>query len=348
MINFIITFLVLVLMLGVIILIHEFGHFIMAKKNGVYVDEFAIGMGPKLWSRKSKKDETTYSIRAFPIGGYVSMANEEDPQMKIKKEEVLENKNFIQIFSVLIMGILLNFLLTIFLLFINGLFYGSPITKPIVGEVEGGSAINIAGIQTGDIIKSINGVKTSSWDDVLLEISVKEEKEEYTFVVERSGNISKFIVIPQIKEIEGELQKVFGFAISYPKTYGFVNALKYSVGGFWDMLKSIVSILKNLFVGTISIDNLSGPIGIYTVIDEIKWAGLENLIYLTAYLSINIGVINLLPIPVFDGGRILLLIIQKITKKKNKKLEGILNTVGFFLLVALFVYITFNDIFKLF
>ena len=154
-------------------------------------------------------------------------------------------------------------------------------------------------------------------------------------------------VVPKIKKVDGEEQKVFGFAISYTKTHGFVNALKYSVTGFWDMIKSIVNILKYLFVGSISVNNLSGPVGIYTVIDQIKESGLEHLIYLTAYLSVNIGVVNLLPIPVFDGGRVLLLIFEKITKRKNQKLESILNIVGFSMLVLLMVYVTFNDIFKL-
>lgn len=346
--NFVITFLVLILILGTIILIHELGHFISAEKAGVYVEEFAIGMGPKLWSSKSKKGETTYSIRLFPIGGYVSMANEEVPDSNIKKHQILENKTLFQKVTVLVMGILFNFVLTIFLLFINGLIYGSPNTKPIVGEVAKDSAVYNAGIKAGDLIKSVNGKTTETWDDVLLEISVKENsKESYKFVIERNDKTYNYNIIPDIKEEEGEKQKVFGFSISYTKTHGFVNALKYSVTGFWDMIKSIVNILKYLFVGSISVNNLSGPVGIYTVIDQIKESGFEHLIYLTAYLSVNIGVVNLLPIPVFDGGRILLIIFEKITKKKNKKLEGILNTVGFAMLVLLMIYVTFNDIFKL-
>ncbi len=345
--NFIITFLVLILILGTIILIHELGHFIAAKKSGVYVEEFAIGMGPKIWSSKKKKNETTFSLRIFPIGGFVAMANEENPEMKIRKDQVLENKTFIQRFLVLIMGILFNFVLTIVLLFLNGLIYGSPVQTPVVGEVAKESAIYEAGIKSGDIIKSVNGQKTETWDDVLLEISVKKAKENYEFIVERNNKSYTYKVTPQIKKVDGEEQRVFGFSISYSKNYGFVNALKYSVNGFWDMLKSITNILKDLFVGSISVNNLSGPVGIYTVIDQIKETGLENIIYLTAYLSINIGVINLLPIPIFDGGRILLLIFEKITKRKNKKLENILNVIGFFLLILLIIYVTFNDIFKL-
>lgn len=346
--NFVITLLVLVLILGTIILIHELGHFIAAKKSGVYVEEFSIGMGPKLWNSKIKKGKTTWSIRLLPIGGYVSMANEEAPDLDIKKDQILENKTLFQKIAVLIMGILFNFVLAIFLLFINGLIYGSPNTKPIVGEVAKDSAVYNIGIKSGDLIKSVNGKETDTWDDVLLEISVKEnEKETYEFVIERNNQIYKYSVKPDIKEEDGEKQKVFGFSISYTKTHGFVNALKYSIVGFWDMIKSIANILKYLFVGSISVNNLSGPVGIYTVIDQIKASGLEHLIYLTAYLSVNIGVVNLLPIPVFDGGRILLIIFEKITKKKNKKLEGILNTIGFAMLVLLMIYVTFNDIFKL-
>lgn len=345
--NFIITLLILILILGVIIFIHEFGHFIAAKKCGVYVDEFALGMGPKIWESKRKKGETKYSLRLFPVGGFVAMANEENPAQKLRKDQVLENKSFIQRLLVLMMGILFNFVLTIVLLFINGLIYGSPETKPVLGEILANSPAENYGLMEGDIILEVNGIKTKTWDDVLLEISIKESTESYDFVLNRNGSVVEKTVIPN-KVLDGETEKnSFGFGIGQSKTYGFVNALKYSVNGFAGMFRSLFVVLANLFTGKVAVNNLSGPVGIFTVVDQVKASGLESIIYLIAYLSVNVGIINLVPVPVFDGGRILLLIIESITKKKYPKLESILNTIGFFLLIALMVYVTFNDILKL-
>ena len=185
--NFIVTLLILILILGIIITIHEFGHFISAKKSGVYVEEFAIGMGPAIWKSKKDKGGTTYTLRAFPIGGYVAMANEEQEGKKLRKDQVLENKSFLTRLLVLLMGIIFNFILCIVALFINGIIYGSPDNTPVVGDiVESGAAYN-AGLKKGDVIKKINDVKTNTWDDVLLEIAVKKQLDEYEFIIERDG-----------------------------------------------------------------------------------------------------------------------------------------------------------------
>ena len=347
--NFIITLLILILILGLIITIHEFGHFISAKKSGVYVEEFAIGMGPAIWKSKKDKGGTTYTLRAFPIGGYVAMANEMEKDKKLRKDQVLENKSFLTRLLVLLMGIIFNFILCIVFLFINGVIYGSPNNTPVIGEViEDGAAYN-AGLKTGDVIKRINDVKTNTWDDVLLEIAVKKQLDEYEFTIERDGKDYAIFVTPnKIENEEGKIVNSYGIGVSTSKKYGFVNALKYSITGFLDMFRSISLVLKNLFTGGVSIKNLSGPVGIFTVIDQVKSTGFENIIYLVAYLSVNVGVVNLLPIPVFDGGRVLLLIIEAITKKKYPKLESILNYVGFGLMILLMLIVTFNDILKLF
>ncbi len=347
--NFIVTLIILIFVLGIIIFIHEFGHFLAAKKVGVYVDEFSIGMGPKIWESKRKKGKTKYSLRLLPIGGFVAMANTESESSSVKKEEILENKSFIKRFLVLVMGIIFNFVLTILLLFINGAIYGSPDTKASVGEVTQNSAAYNSGLMKNDVITSVNGVSTSSWDDVLLEITVKEALESYTFVVDRNGEEKEIVIIPlEEKDEDGKERKVFGFAVGTHKNYGLSEAVKYAFRDFSNMFKSLFRILGNLFTGKIAVDNLSGPIGIYTVIDQIKSKGLENIIYLIAYLSINVGIINLIPIPVFDGGRILLLIIEKIINKRiPEKVESIINTAGVFLLIALMLYVTLNDILKL-
>ena len=145
--NALITILILAIILCVIISFHEFGHFIAAKKSGVYVDEFSIGMGPTIFKHKPKNSETTYSIRALPIGGFVSMAEKADPDnKKLKKNQILENKDFIHCFWVFINGIVFNFILAVILFFISGLIYGRPISEPIVDKVIEGYTAQAAGL----------------------------------------------------------------------------------------------------------------------------------------------------------------------------------------------------------
>ena len=351
--NVIITILILCIILGLIISIHEFGHFIAAKKSGVYVDEFSIGMGPVILKHKSKKSETTYSLRAFPIGGFVSMAEKADPSnKKIKKEQILENKSFFHNFWVFINGIVFNFLLAIFLFFISGLLYGRPISQAIVHSVSEDGAAQKVGIETGDQIIKINGTDINSLDDFLLEAAAKKLEESYIFTVKKAdGSIVDYDIYPDVKYNEKgkEESRIYGIMFS-GSTYkkGFGQAVIYGFTGFYDNFITIFKILGSLFSGKVSVDSLSGPVGIYSLVDSVKSQGLETLIYLTAYLSINVGIINLIPIPVFDGGRVLILVIEKIIRKKtNEKLENILNLVGFGLMILLMLYVTFNDIIRL-
>lgn len=349
--NFIITLLILILILGLIIAIHEFGHFIAAKKSGVYVDEFSLGMGPALLQYKPKKSETTYSLRAFPIGGFVAMAEKEDPKnKKIKKDRVLENKSFLKKFIVLINGIFFNCLLAIVLFFISGLIFGRPVQEPVIKAVSENTAAYNAGLEPGDRIIKVNNTDVETWDDFVLEVSAKKLKDSYEFVVLKSnGSTKTYNIVPEVKKINGEETRVFGIQIEgATHKKGFVNAVKYAFGGFWENTVTIFRIIGSLFTGEVSVNTLSGPVGIFSLIDSVRSQGLEVLLYLTAYLSINVAVINLVPIPVFDGGRIFLLIIEKITKKKcNENVEYIINLIGFGLMIILMLYVTYNDIFRL-
>ena len=157
-------------------------------------------------------------------------------------------------------------------------------------------------------------------------------------------------VVPEVtKNEKGEEQRVFGImfdGITYKK--GFKNAISYAFSGTYENSKTIFRILGSLFTGKVSVKNLSGPVGIYSVVDQVKSQGLLRLLYLTAYLSINVGIVNLIPIPVFDGGRIFILFIEKIIRRKTgEKLELALNYIGFALMILLMIYVTFNDITRL-
>ena len=348
--NFIITLLILIIILSIIIVVHEFGHFIAAKRSGVYIDEFSLGMGPQVLKYKPKKSETTYSLRAFPIGGFVSMAEKEDSELKIKKERVLENKSFIRQFIVFLNGILFNFILAIIVFFISGLLYGRPISEPVIQNVIEGKPAYDSGLEEGDRILELNGTEINTWDDFVLEASAKKLKDKYVFKIKKKdGSIKEYTLNPEIETIEGQEVRVFGIQ-STGTTYkkGFINAVIYGFEGFYTNFVTILKILGSLFTGEVPVNSLSGPVGIYSIIDVAKSQGFEMILYLIAYLSINVGIINLIPIPVFDGGRVLLLIIEKITKNESsEKTEQLVNYIGFGLMILLMIYVTFNDIIKL-
>ena len=199
-----ITIIVLIIMLGRLIFVHEFGHFIMAKRNGVYVYEFALGMGPQIikFKRKNKKDPTVYSIRLLPIGGFCSMAGEVEyvEDKKVKKNEYMCNKTPWQKFQILVAGVTMNFITAIVLLFIQSLIYGSVNQKSYIGEVQKGYPISEAGIVVGDRILSINGRKTNNWDQITIALSLKTDSNVYTFEIEKQdGSIEKYDIVPKIK-----------------------------------------------------------------------------------------------------------------------------------------------------
>ena len=348
--NFIITLIILIIMLSLIVFVHEFGHFIAAKKNKVHVHEFSVGMGPKIFQFKRKNDETVYSLRALPLGGYNAIASTTEGRTKgVKKDQILENKSYFSRFTILIMGIIFNFILAIVLNFISALVYGSPVNKPYIGYVEESSAAYTSGIQKGDLLVSIDGKKINTFDDLILETRYGKVKEEYTLVIERNNKELTFLVKPRMeKDEEGNEYPVFGLASDNRREKGFLSAVKYTFTETYYSSTSLFKVLKKLFTGSIKVNSLSGPVGIYGVIDNIKSNGLESIIYLTAYLSINVAIINLIPIPVFDGGRILLLLIERIKGKRiNEKIEVVLNTIGTFILIALMIYVTIKDILRI-
>ena len=346
-----INLLLLIFILGIIILVHEFGHFIWAKKFGVHIYEFSLGMGPIIHTHKGK-DKIDYNIRAFPIGGFVSMAGEVyEDNTEIKKEKFMCNKPWYQRLIVLVAGVVNNFILALVLLFAIALFWGSTTTKPIVGAILDDSAVQKAGIEIGDEITSINGIKSSSWDKLQIALYRKNKNEAFEFEVKKaSGETKKYQVIPEkVKNKDGTETNKFGFGIDSTKHYGFISSLKYAFLKFGSIMNSMSLTITSLFTGKISLNALSGPVGIYQVVGDSVSAGISQIIYIIAFLSINVGFINILPFPAFDGGRVLFLIIEKIKRSPiNSKIENAFHVVGFILLMVLMIYITFQDILKLF
>lgn len=344
------TIIYFILILGIVVLIHEFGHFIFAKKAGIYVYEFSIGMGPQLFKFHRKNDETEYSIRLLPIGGYVQMAGEdmEEEESDIPKEKQMTNKKWYQRFLTIIAGILFNFLLAIVIFFIVGLVNGVPTDTTTVAEVTKDSAVLEAGLQSGDVIKEINGKTILSSDHLMLLVQVNG-KETMDVVVDRDGKEVALEITPKKVEVDDQVTYQYGFSLNNTVVHNFFAAVKYGFTKMFSLLHQMILIIGYLIIGKLSLSSLAGPVGIYTVVEQSAEAGLMSLVYLVGFLSLNVGFINLLPIPAFDGGRILFLIIEKIKGSRvNPKVENTIHALGFIFLMILMVLITYNDIMRLF
>lgn len=355
-----IAFILLIVILGILIFVHELGHFLTAKNRGAYVYEFSLGMGPKIWSFKRKKetkDPTEYSLRLFPIGGFCAIAGEVDESdnsnegPKLKKSDYMCNKKIWERCLILIAGVTMNFVTGILILFVSALIWGSTEQSSIVGVAPAEYPINQAGIEVGDKVLEINGHKVKTWDEITLVLALKNENPEYIFKIKKAdGKIKEYSVSP-IEETDekGNTTKVFGIGQSPKKLKGFLPSLKYAFVKSGSILSSMLMIISSMVTGQLSIGALSGPIGVYSIVGEAAKTSAESVLYLMAYLSLNLGFINIIPFPAFDGGRVLFLIIEAIRKKKmNPKIENAINSIGFALLMLLTLVITVKDIINLF
>ena len=349
--GFLIDLILFILILGSIVFVHEFGHFMMAKLTGVYVYEFAIGMGPKLWSKKGK--ETEYTLRAIPIGGFCMMAGEDledDDLKKVPKNKRLQSKKPWQRFLIMFFGAGNNFIFAILLLFAIGLIWGGSSMEPVVTSVLKNSAAANSGIEAGDRILEINGHSISTTDDISLYLAVADPEEASDIKVEKENDsVKTYSVQPKKKKVDGQITYQYGIGMQQEVEYGFLAAIQFTYKKTISIFKQMGVTVGYLFTGGISISQLSGPVGIFSIVGDQSSAGIMNIIYLVAFLSINVGFINLLPIPAFDGGHILFIIIEKIKGSPvNPETENKIHTIGLFLLMLLMVVITFNDILRLF
>lgn len=339
------TLIYFIIILSITIFVHELGHFIFAKKAGIYVYEFCIGMGPRIFKFKRKNDETEYGIRLFPIGGFCSMAGEsvEDDE-DVPKNKYLQNKTWMQRFLTIVAGVMFNFIFALIILIIIGFINGNPNNKPIISQVPIDSPSYEAGLMTGDVIKTLNGTKINTIDRLMIEYQMNYG-ETLELEVLRDGKLEKINIVPTEKD--GVYS--YGFSLDSTIKYGFFEGIKYGFSKFFSLIEQMFLVITYLITGKLSLSNLSGPVGIYNIVGESAKAGLINLIYLTGYLSINVGFINLLPIPAFDGGRILFLVIEKIRRKPIKpEIENTIHGVGLVMLMILMIVITYNDIIRFF
>ncbi len=343
------TLLIFILVLGTIIFVHEFGHFIFAKLMDVYVYEFSLGMGPKLFSFKGK--ETEYCLRAIPIGGFCSMAGEEidEDKIKVPKQRRLQAKKPWQRFLIMFFGPGFNFIFAILVFFFIALFTGSPNYQPVISGVDKNYPAYKVGIRKNDRVIKIDNKKVTTIDDLSLYLTISKHKNTKIEVKKQDGIIKKYVVTPVKKKVKGNTTYVYGISLNAKKNYGFINAAKYSFIKTKSLFKQMWITVVSLFTGGVKVNQLAGPVGIYSVVGQQSKAGFTSILLLMAFLSINVGFINLIPLPAFDGGHILFIIIEKIKGSPvSPKVENMIHTVGLFLLMLLMVYITFNDILKLF
>ena len=343
--SFLITLICFIFILGITVTIHEFGHFLFAKKAGIYVYEFSIGMGPRLKKFNRKNDETEYSIRLLPIGGYVQMAGEEvEADENIPKNKRLQSKTWLQRFMTMVAGVMFNFLLAIVVLSIIALIKGVTLNATYISES------NVPGVEVGDKIVNVNGHFVNNYDKLALELTVAGKKDFNIKVKHKDGSYDTVKIHPKAVYEKKELKGYeYGFNITGTHKHSLLSSIQYAFVKFFNTVEQMFFTIWYLITGKISLKMLSGPVGIFSIVGQAASTGIMTLLSLLALISINVGFINLLPIPAFDGGHILFLIIEKIKGSPvNPKIENTVHTIFFVLLMILMLYITFNDVLKLF
>lgn len=343
------TFIYFILMLSAIILIHEFGHFLMAKLFHVYVYEFALGMGPQILKWKGK--ETVYSIRLFPIGGFVSLAGDEQEESVegIPEERLMSKIAQWKKLCVFFAGPVMNFIMAwvVFVGIYMHIGYVVDPPLPIVNGVVENSVAEQAGFHFGDEITKITfsdgtSVEPKSFYDILEFMQLYHD--EMTYTILRGEETLELTVVPEFNEEENR----YMIGVLLPETHArqltFFEMIEEGNRYFWDATDMMIKTLQRLVRG-IGVDSLSGPVGIYTMTEQQVAYGIESFMALVGMLSLNVGFMNLIPIPMFDGGRILITFVEMVTRKKlPEKVEYALMMGSLVLLFGLFIFVTLNDI----
>ena len=364
----VVSIIVFILMIGLIIFIHEFGHFLLARRNGVAVTEFAIGMGPNIvsWERKG----TRFCLKWIPFGGYCMMLggdtfvaeeniNGEDTDL-LSDEHAFPNKSVLQRISIVLAGPVFNFLLALVLSVLLVALIGT--TKTEIGAVTEGYPAEEAGILKGDVITKVNNKRVRLFKDLSLYIAL-HEGEALTLEYERDGVKGTTVLTPKYSE---EDKRYYIGVAAAPRTQD-LSAIEVLQYGFYEFSYNTGAVIKSLgllFTGKAGLNDLSGPVGMAGMVNDIVnevsedtrdegflttayWV-LINLISLASLISANLGIVNLLPIPAVDGGRLLFLIIEGFRGKPlPKKAEGVITVVGFAFVFLLMIVVLFNDVRKL-
>jgi regulator of sigma E protease len=416
------TVIAFVIIFGALVFFHELGHLIFAKRAGILCREFAIGFGPKVFS--FKKNETVYTIRLLPLGGFVRMAGEDPEMIEVKPGQVVglefapdgkvnkviinhkdqypdakiievenadlehgmyitgyedENNERLQRFELsepaffvmdqqeiqiapyhrqfasktlgqramaIFAGPLMNFVLAFVIFVFIGMLQGYPVDKPIIGELTKDGAALEAGLKENDKVLSIDDQPVSTWTEVV-EIIRDNPDQELLFQVNRNGEVLEIPVTPKPKEVQGETIGLIG--VYGPMEKSLFGAFKQGAYETYYWTKEIIVGLGHLLTGQFSLDMLSGPVGIAVSTHKVAESGVYYLMKWGAILSINLGIVNLLPIPALDGGRLMFFAVEALRGKPvDRQKEGLVHFIGFALLMLLMLVVTWNDIQKFF
>lgn len=332
------TIFVAIIVFGLLVLIHELGHFTIAKLVDIKVHEFAIGMGPKLI--QLEKGETLYSIRALPLGGYVRMEGEDEQSDDLRS---FNNKSVFARIAVIFAGPLMNFILAASLFSIIFYYIGVPTTK--ISQVIAGSPAYEAGIQDGDIIHSINGEEMDSWQKIIETIGGSGENQINITVIRNKDRISK-----NVRTVIDRETNRTSIGIITTMKRSLPLAIKNGLLIMRDISRDIIFFLKGLVTRESNVaGEVMGPIGIIGLVGEVAKTGWIDVVNLTAVLSVNLGLMNLLPIPALDGSRIMFLIAEILRGKPlDPDKEGIIHLIGFGILITLMIIVTYKDILSFF
>jgi len=340
------TIVIALIIIAILILAHEWGHFTAARRIGIPVHEFSLGFGRKLFSWR--KDEVEYSLRLIPLGGFVRMAGEEPGDMD--NPNGFNHRRPWEKITVSFAGPFMNFILAIFIFIYTFAVIGvaQPMDEAVVGEVLKGKPAAMAGLESNDRILSINSTAVSSWNDFVNYIKQNPVGAPLDIEINRKGE-TRHLTLTSIQD-ETSGKPIVGV---YPQVefekQGIGEAVKLGFIQTYQMTVLLLGGLGMLFTGAASASDLAGPVGITNMVGEAARGGMVYLLGFSAFLSINLGIINLLPIPALDGSRMVFALVEAVRKKPlDPQKEGFIHWLGFVFLMLIIVFATYNDIVRLF
>jgi regulator of sigma E protease len=344
------TIILFIFVLLVCVLVHEWGHYIVAKKSGMLVEEFGFGIPPRLWSWK--KGETTYSINALPIGGFVRIAGENGFQENAPTNRQFESKTWYQKTAVLVAGVVCNFLLA-FVLFTVAYTIGlpgiTPSGTPTVVSVVAGSPTEEAGVRVGDKITgvAVGSTYVTVLDTENIRTAIQTMPGDLTLSYTRAGEVSTATIVPEVSPSG----KAVGIAIEpigiikQPFFASLGLAWKQTIGLIVSIFSTIGELIAGLFTGEGSVAGLVGPVGLAREVGSAANIGPTYLLAFIATISLNLAALNILPFPALDGGRLVIVWGEALTRRRfSPKVVGIVHMVGFLLLISLMFVLTVGDI----
>jgi regulator of sigma E protease len=341
-----------IIVLGVLIFFHELGHFLVARFFGVGVEKFSLGFGPRLIGKTVGM--TDYRVSLIPLGGYVKMVGEE-PDSEIEPyliPQSFTHKSVFKRFLIVAAGPLSNLLLAVVIFFLVFQTSGTYVLRPLVGEVDTPSVASRAGLQKDDLVVAIDGTEITSWEEMAAQISNSQGR-TMSFIVERTGQRLTVDLAPELKTTQnlfGEDVERYVIGIRsagdvIPRELSLVESVQMSVARTWEITELTVLSVVKLIQGKLPAATLGGPIKIAQMAGAQAREGVINLLIFTAVISINLGILNFLPIPVLDGGHLLFFVIEMISRRPvSIKIREIAQQFGIFLLLMLMIFVIYNDI----